>query len=149
VLALGVSNYNLGHLTQLWPLARIKPSNLQVEIHPLNWSSQRPLVEWCKERGMTVTAYSPLGVGELLKDDVLPELGEIARRHGRTKSQVLLRWAIQHDIRVIPKASSEGRIVENAGLFDWELDAEAMETLDAASSEDRRRKFCWDPDIVV
>jgi diketogulonate reductase-like aldo/keto reductase len=149
VLALGVSNYTVGHLSQLWQLARIKPSNLQVEIHPLNWASQKPLVEWCRERGMTVTAYSSLGVGELLKDEVLPELGPIAERHGRSKSQVLLRWAIQHGLRVIPKASSDDRVVENAGVFDWELDGEAMATLDAVSADDKRRKkFCWDPECV-
>ena len=59
--AIGLSNFNSVQITEILEKGKVKPANLQVEVHP--YFSQEPLVAFCKERGIAVTAYSPLGTG--------------------------------------------------------------------------------------
>jgi diketogulonate reductase-like aldo/keto reductase len=93
------------------------------------------LIDFCKYLGIGVTAYSPLGSPGgmmnpndifLLKDEVL---GKIARAHGKTPAQILLRWGIQRGTVVIPKSVKPERIKENAQIFDFALSEEEMLTL--------------------
>jgi 2,5-diketo-D-gluconate reductase A len=72
-------------------------------------------------------AYSPLTRGHDLGNRVITE---IAQRHGRTPAQVLLRWAVQRAIPVIPKSANRDRIVENARIFDFDLPDADMAALD-------------------
>ncbi|KAJ1521724.1 hypothetical protein ONE63_003365 [Megalurothrips usitatus] len=140
--AIGVSNFNQGQLQRLLDNCRIKPANLQIELHA--YMQQRPLVEFCHENGITVTAYSPLGsrgtekllsaVGmeRTLPDQMSnPVVVEIAGRLNRTPAQVLLRFIIQRGITAIPKSTNQDRITQNIQVFDFDLRAEDVEKLEA------------------
>ncbi|CAG8470496.1 258_t:CDS:2 [Ambispora leptoticha] len=146
IRAIGVSNYTHRHLTQLLSTCRIIPAVLQVEFHPLLY--QKDIWELCKKHGIRLEAYSSLGEGNLVNGNVeVDGLEQIALKHGVTKAQVLLRWGYQHEVIVIPKSTSPERIKTNAEIFHFELSKEEMELLDSAS-DDKKRRFCWDPTEV-
>ena len=105
----------------------ILPAVNQLEIHP--WLQQRRLVEYCKQQGLVVEAYSPLARGQKF-GGASPELQAIASRIGRTEAQVLIRWSLQRGFVPLPKSVSEPRIASNANVFGWELSNEDMESLD-------------------
>ncbi|KAJ3308125.1 hypothetical protein HDU76_004114, partial [Blyttiomyces sp. JEL0837] len=120
VRSIGVSNFNITKLKELLAVARIKPAVNQIELHP--YLPQHELVEFCKQNGILVTAYSPLGTGgepSLLAD---PTITEIAKKNNKTVAQVLISWAIQRGTQVIPKSSNPERIKQNFEVF--ELSAE-------------------------
>ena len=119
---IGVSNFGRRELDALPTVPAVNQCHFSAVRHDLR------LLELCRERGIVFEAYSPLeqGVGPRNKTVV-----QVAERVGRTPGQVLIRWAIQHGTVVIPKSSRRERIEENARVFDFELDAEAMDALDA------------------
>ncbi|XP_036404922.1 glyoxal reductase [Megalops cyprinoides] len=139
--AIGVSNYTLGHLRELLKGCRMPPAVLQVEFHPK--LAQVELRALCRELGVCFQAYSSLGVGCLLSDPVV--LG-VAKRCGRSPAQVLLRWAVQQEVPVLPKSSQPERVAENGQIFDFHLSEEEMGRLSAL---DCGKKYCWDPSAVV
>uniref|UniRef100_A0A8C4QPY5 Aldo-keto reductase family 1, member B1 (aldose reductase), tandem duplicate 1 n=1 Tax=Eptatretus burgeri TaxID=7764 RepID=A0A8C4QPY5_EPTBU len=118
---IGVSNFNISQLERLLSVARIKPLTNQIELHP--YFSRDKLVQYCNDKGITVVAYSPFGAPYrpfkkesndphgLLQD---PVVAAIAKKHGKTSAQVLLRYHIQRGIVVIPKSVTPARIVENS-----------------------------------
>jgi diketogulonate reductase-like aldo/keto reductase len=122
----GVSNFGRRELDALVKAGAQVPAVNQCHFSPLR--HDLGLLELCRERGIVFEAYSPLeqGVGPRNRTVV-----QVAERVGRTPGQVLIRWAIQHGTVVIPKSSRRERIEENAQVFDFELDAEAMAALDA------------------
>ena len=71
-------------------------------------------------------AWSPLAQGELLDNEVLTQ---IAEKHGKSTAQVILRWDLQNEVVTIPKSTKEHRIIQNADVFDFELNAEEVEKL--------------------
>src|SRR4029079_18942954 len=93
----------------------------------------------CAKAAIVVEAYSPLTHGRKIDD---PVIAAVAARVGRSPAQVLLRWGIQKDVVVLPKSTNEGRILENADVFGFTLDAAAMESLDAL---DEGLATGWDP----
>ncbi len=123
--AIGVSNFMPSHLEELLARAQVVPAVNQIEVHP--FLQHRETRALCAKRGIVVEAYSPLTHGRRLGD---PVVKAVAERVGRSPAQVLLRWAIQHDMVVLPKSTREARIKENAALFDFALDAAAMKALD-------------------
>ena len=135
--AIGVSNYTVRHLTELFDYADMKPAVNQVEIHP--FLPQTALRAFCAEHGVAVSAYSPLTKGRLLDH---PVLLEVALAVGKTPAQVLIRWGLQQDLIVLPKSSNPVRIAENADLFDFELSEENLKRL--ATLADGTRT-AWDP----
>ncbi len=135
--AIGVSNYLPRHLDELAGSARVLPAVDQVEIHP--FLQQRETRAWCAAHGVVVEAYSPLTSGERLDH---PAIGAIARRVGRSPAQVMLRWAVQHGLVVLPKSVRAERIRENAALFDFALDPAAMTALDGL---EEGLATGWDP----
>jgi diketogulonate reductase-like aldo/keto reductase len=135
--AIGVSNYTVRHLDELAREAQVLPMVNQVELHP--YLPQADVRAWCGQHGVRVEAYSPLTRGERLGD---ARLVEIAKRVGRTPAQVLIRWALQHDLVVIPKSTQAARIRENAAVFDFVLGAADMAILDGL---DENLHTCWDP----
>ena len=160
--SIGVSNFTVRHLTELLRETKCIPAVNQVEFHPYLY--QRDLLEFCRRSGIVLEAYSPLTKGERLKDRKLvaiankyptspregtnsqsrPSIVGKFSRHSNSKSpaQILIRWALQHGLVVIPKSANPKRILENADVFDFEISRADMELLDGFN-EDLRT--CWDP----
>jgi methylglyoxal/glyoxal reductase len=134
--AIGVSNFLVPHLEELFAKAQVVPAVNQIEVHP--FLQHRETRALCDKHRIVVEAYSPLTHGERLSDR---RIGEVARRVGRTNAQVLLRWGVQHGMVVLPKSVNEARIAENAAL-DFTLDAAAMSALDALEAGTATG---WDP----
>jgi diketogulonate reductase-like aldo/keto reductase len=135
--AIGVSNFLVPHLKELLADAEVVPAANQIELSP--FLQHRETRALCAETGIVVEAYSPLTRGKRLGD---PRLVKVAARVGKSPAQVLLRWGVQHGLVVLPKSANEARIVENASLFDFALDAEAMKELDAM---EEGLATGWDP----
>ena len=106
--------------------AKVLPAVNQIELTP--FLQRAPTVALCRELGITLEAYSPLTRGQRLSHPVVLELAQAV---ARTPAQVLLRWGIQKGFVILPKSVQPARIAENAALFDFELDAAAMQRLDA------------------
>jgi diketogulonate reductase-like aldo/keto reductase len=124
--SIGVSNFGVGELRELLATATVPPVVDQVQFSPYEY--RKALLDSCRQNGITLEAYSPLGTGRHLAGDTV---ARIARRHGRTPAQVLLRWCIERGIPVIPKSTHRERIAENAEVFDFALSAEDLAELDA------------------
>lgn len=125
VRAIGVSNYTVRHLQELFEVCRVQPAVNQVEMSPFLY--QKELLEHCQAHDVLVTAHSPFGRGKLLHDAVLSEVG---KGHGKTPAQVILRWCLQKGMAVIPRSSDLSHIRENADIFDYSLSREDMAKLD-------------------
>jgi diketogulonate reductase-like aldo/keto reductase len=124
--SIGVSNFSVEELDALIEVADSRPVVNQVQFSPFEF--RRGLLEACEERGIALEAYSPLGTGRHLDD---PAVGEIAARVGHTPAQVLIRWAVQRSLIVLPKSTHRERIDENAQVFDFALSDDDMATLDS------------------
>jgi diketogulonate reductase-like aldo/keto reductase len=135
--AIGVSNYTVRHLDELLARAKVPPAVNQVELSP--FLQQRELVAYCRAHEIQVEAYGPLVRAHRMDD---PVVSRIARRHGRTPAQVLVRWCLEQEIVAIPKSVREERIRENADVFGFALDAEDLAALGAL---DEGYRTSWDP----
>jgi len=142
VKSIGLSNFNSEQIEDVLKKGTIKPVTNQVECHP--YLSQSKLLKFCSERGITITAYSPLGSpdrpwakpGEVnLLDD--PKIKEIGARYGKSPAQVVIRWQIQRGVIVIPKSVNPGRIEENGNVFDFSLTHEEMEHINSFNCDGR------------
>ncbi|MEM7187142.1 MAG: aldo/keto reductase, partial [Bacteroidota bacterium] len=142
---IGVSNFSKKKLQDLIPKSRYVPEVNQVEMHPL--LQQNELVDYCKDHGIRVTAYSPLGSGDrppTMKGEneptlmEIPEIKAIAGKHGVSPAQVLINWHTQRDVAVIPKSTSQHNIEANYKASNVPLDADDMQVI---SSLDRNFRF--------
>jgi len=138
--AVGVSNYMTRHLEELLKSSSIIPAVNQVEFHP--YLFLQDLLRFCREYRIQLEAYSPLTKGQKLDD---PKLISIASKYSKTPAQVLIRWALQHEIVVIPKSTRRERILENAEVFDFSLSEEDMRALDSFNENFRTS---WDPTSI-
>lgn len=138
--AIGVSNYTIRHLKELLGQASIVPAVNQVEFSPFLY--QRDLLEFCRKNRIQLEAYAPLTAGQRLQDSRITAIG---KKQGRTNAQVLLRWAVQHGVVVIPKSVHPERMAENARIFDFELTKEEVSELDRIHDGFRSS---WDPTAV-
>jgi diketogulonate reductase-like aldo/keto reductase len=136
---IGVSNYTVRHLQELLSGSKVVPAVNQIEFHPFIYNDQKEVLEFCKEKGIIIEAYSPLARAKDLNNTTLHA---VAERHGKTIAQVMLRWAIQHGTVPIPKSTNAGRIKENFNVFDFELAEEEMESINRLSSGNH---VTWDP----
>jgi len=127
IRAIGVSNFLIPHLAELEAAAEVAPAVNQIEFHP--YLQSRPLVDFCRAKGIQLEAWSPLMQGGALLRD--PALAEIARRRGKTVAQVILRWDIQGGVVTIPKSVRPDRIAENAAVFDFALTEAEMAAIAA------------------
>ncbi|MEK4666460.1 aldo/keto reductase [Niallia sp. FSL R7-0271] len=141
VKAIGVSNFQEHHLSKLLSTCNEKPAVNQIELHPR--LTQEKLREYCKKLNIKVEAWSPLANGRLLNE---PTINYIAKKHGRTPAQIILRWHVQNDIIVIPKTSSIKRLAENGNIFDFRLSMEEMNLIDSLNMNERVGQ---DPDKMI
>ncbi|EDV22165.1 uncharacterized protein TRIADDRAFT_29280 [Trichoplax adhaerens] len=134
VKSIGVSNFNSKQIDDVLANCRIKPVINQIEIHP--YFTQSPLVDHCLSRGISVTAFSPLGSfdrPQKKENEPVPledaTIKAIAKKYGKTPAQVMIRFAIERGLTVIPKSKSAARIKENAQVFDFSLTPEDMDSI--------------------
>lgn len=134
VRKIGVSNYTARHLKDLEKTGLVPFAN-QVEFHPYLY--QKELLEVCRSNHIQLISYRPFGKGKLLKEE--PLFDQMGSRYKKTGAQVILRWLIQKEICVVPKASSQQHLEENLDIFDFTLTDEEMSTLDKLH---RGKRFC-------
>jgi 2,5-diketo-D-gluconate reductase A len=120
----GVSNYELTQIDDLVSETGEAPAVNQVHWNPPRYDAR--VLAGHRERGIALEGYSPLKDANL--DD--PVLGEIATAHGVTAAQVVLRWHLEHQITVIPKAAIPSRIAANIDLLGFTLDADEVARID-------------------
>jgi diketogulonate reductase-like aldo/keto reductase len=139
IKSIGVSNYMIHHLIELLENCEVAPAINQFEISPYNYQSRKEIIEFCLSKNIIVAAYSPLTKGHKLRD---PELIKLGNKYSKSPAQVLIRWALQHELIVLPKSSNQQRIKENANVFDFTLSDEDMTFLDKL---DENLVTSWDP----
>ncbi|KAI5074211.1 hypothetical protein GOP47_0010172 [Adiantum capillus-veneris] len=126
--AIGVSNFSSVKLATLLQSARVVPAVNQVEIHPL-WQ-QKELREFCHMQGVHVSAWSPLGAPgtKYGSDEVLthPTIAHLAHLKSKSTSQIVLKWALQSGVSVLPKSYNPIHQLNNLQLYDWDLQMEDM-----------------------
>jgi methylglyoxal/glyoxal reductase len=123
--AIGVSNYTIRHLKEVLADSPLVPAVNQFELSP--FLTRTALVDFCRAQGIQVESYSPLSRGTKLSD---PTVGVLAARYAKTPAQVLIRWALQKGLVVIPKSVHRERIIENANVFDFSLSPQDIAILD-------------------
>jgi 2,5-diketo-D-gluconate reductase A len=139
VRAIGVSNFKPAHLDRLLEETGVAPHVNQVQLDPrIGRADQR---SYHAAHGIVTESWSPIGKGgDLLADATI---GAVARDHGKTPAQVVLRWHVQLGLIPIPKTSNPQRLIENIDVFDFELTAEEM---DRITGLDRRGEGAIDSD---
>ncbi|CAH0402014.1 unnamed protein product [Chilo suppressalis] len=147
VNAIGVSNFNIRHLKDIMNCNHgVVPAVNQVEWHP--YYHQKDLLKFCKQNDILLQAYCSLGGTSASNTDLLddPVVKKIAMKHEATCAQVLLVWAVQQDVAIIPKSTNLGRIKENI-TFNFKLTCEEIKALDALG--EHNIKYAWDPNTVA
>jgi 2,5-diketo-D-gluconate reductase A len=124
--SIGVSNFQPAHLHRLSEGSHTVPAVNQVEVHP--YFGNGMVRDYDREHGIVTEAWSPIAQGKVLDDEVITG---IARSHGKTAAQVVLRWHIQRGDVVFPKSVSAQRIKSNFEIFDFSLDDEDMRAITA------------------
>lgn len=135
--SIGVSNYTIRHLEEMKDYAQVLPAVNQVELHV--FLQQPELVKYCQDNGIVVEAYSPLARANIMDNTVV---AQIAEKHNKTYTQIMLRFLIERGLVVLPKSVTPKRIQENIDIFDFKLDAADMAAL---VEEDSNQRFCWSP----
>ncbi|KAF6789671.1 NAD(P)H-dependent D-xylose reductase xyl1, partial [Colletotrichum musicola] len=131
---IGISNFNSQAILDILTYAKVKPSMLQIEHHP--YLVQQNLLNFCKDEGILVTAYSSFGPQSFLELPPsfptkaahtpslfqAPLILELASKYGKTAGQILLRWATQRGLLVIPKSNRKERMAENLDVTGFDMD---------------------------
>ncbi|MDO6437418.1 aldo/keto reductase [Cyclobacterium sp. 1_MG-2023] len=141
---IGVSNFNIAKLKEVQLNCSIAPEMNQIELHP--YLPQNGLVDYCKQNGINVTAYSPLGSADRPKarqkdsDPILMEhkvFKDLAEKHACSVAQILIAWSLHRDIAVIPKSANKERIAANLKSKDIELSADDLKKIDSIEGHHR------------
>lgn len=152
--SIGISNFNESEIENLLAHCEITPALIQVECHP--YYPQTKLRELLDKHGIALQAWYPLGGRDnksILEEPVVTELAE---KHGKTAAQIVMRWHIQQGNIVIPGSKTPSHIIDNIGIFGFELaddDMAAIATLDQGSPiyvrtpEKMELYATWRPDV--
>ncbi|KAG5880457.1 hypothetical protein JTB14_028790 [Gonioctena quinquepunctata] len=142
---IGVSNYNVQHLTELLNNDHgVKPAVNQVEWHLFYHKDD--VLELCRKEGILLQAYSSLGGTSNRNIVENPEVNKIAQRLGKSPVQILLRWPLQQNIAVIPKSRTKKYIEQNIDL-NFIIPDSDIELLNSFNFN--QTKFSWDPDTIA
>jgi 2,5-diketo-D-gluconate reductase A len=139
--SIGVSNFQPAHLERVIKETGETPAINQIELHP--YFQQRGLRREHEQLGIVTEAWSPLAQGKVLED---PVILAIAKAHGKTPGQAVIRWHLQLGNVVIPKSVTPARIEENFDVFDFELSAAEMESIEGL---DQGMRIGPDPDTFI
>jgi 2,5-diketo-D-gluconate reductase A len=121
IRSIGVSNFNQDHLERIIGETGVAPVVNQIELHPR--FAQRDKRDFHAKHNIRIESWSPLGSGRMLDDATV---GAIAKKHGKSIAQVIIRWHLQEGLIVIPKTTHKNRMQENFDVFDFELDADDL-----------------------
>lgn len=136
IRSIGLSNWYIEELEEFLPKVTITPALIQNEIHPYYQESE--VVDYIQSLGIVVEGWYPLGgrghTAELLGDDVICE---IAKAHGVSSAQVILRWNLQNGVVVIPGSSNPEHIQENTELYHFKLSDEEMEQINELNRDEK------------
>lgn len=144
VKAIGISNYHPQHLKELLGYCKIRPAVLQNEHHP--HLIQKEVMDLCFANNIHYQAYSSLGTSA--KDNPVlsdPVIQKIAEKYEKSVAQILLRWAVQHDVGIIPKSTNPEHIADNCKVFDFQLSAEDLDKIDLLN---KQHHYCWNASEV-
>lgn len=133
VTSIGVSNFTVENLSRIIEATGVVPAVNQIELHPS--FQQAELRAFHARHGIVTESWSPLGQGAALSD---PQIGAIARKHGKTPAQVILRWHVDSGFMVIPKSVTPARIRENFAIFDFALDRDDLAVIAGLDRADGR-----------
>lgn len=138
---IGVANFTVDLVRQAVELSKAPLVTNQIEIHP--YLDQSKVMATCRHFGISLTAYSPVAKGAVMRDQVLQE---IAAAHDKSPAQIALRYLVQQGIIVIPRTSKPARLAENADLFGFTLSDAEMQTIGRlASAKNRLVQPTWSP----
>ena len=132
IRSIGVCNFHTHHIDEILKVAEHVPVLNQIELHP--WLTQEKVLEYDTSHKIVTQAWSPLARGKILEE---PMLETLAKKHGKSVAQVVLRWHIQRGVAVIPKSNSKERIIENMNVFDFELSQEEISAITALNTNFR------------
>ena len=149
IRSLGVSNYGVHHLDEMEVYMKELEEERgkgkggaidvgQYELHP--WLARPDIVQWCEKRGIILEAYSPLVRGRRGDEKILQPT---MKKYGKSAAQVLMRWSLQNGFVPLPKSVTPSRIEENADVYDFELTAEEMKSLETGEY----KPCAWDPTV--
>ena len=122
---IGVSNFSAYQLSCAHHISDVSIAVNQIEFHP--WLQRPDLINYCRETDTAIEAAAPLARTEVLGDETVQDLAE---EYGKTSAQIVLRWAVEKGVVVMPKSTSVDHIQGNIELFDWELDESDYQRLD-------------------
>lgn len=137
VKSIGVSNYYQKHLEELFVYANVCPAINQIELSPFCYLPEE--LDFCMQNNIQLEGYAPVVRGQK-KDH--PVLMDIARKYGKSTYQILIRWVIEQGAVTIPKSIHPERMIENAEVFDFALDADDLARMSVLYDNTR---VAWDP----
>ncbi|MEO5691423.1 MAG: aldo/keto reductase [Candidatus Saccharimonadales bacterium] len=137
---IGVSNYTIRHLKELKQQGLPTPHVNQVELHL--FLQQPELVDYCNDNQIILEAYSPLAHGKEMNN---PIITNIAKQHGVSYAQVMLRWCIEQGFIILPKSVNPDRIRQNKQVLDFSLTPDDLLEL---KKLDKNMRTCWNPTFV-
>ena len=124
VRAIGISNFHPHHIEALLKTATVAPMVNQIRLAP--GDTQDEVVNFSREKGMLLEAYSPLGVGKVFE---VPQMKALAEKYGKSIAQIAIRWSLQRGYLPLPKSVTPARIRENTEVFDFQLDDADVELI--------------------
>mmetsp|Transcript_21053 Transcript_21053/g.39161 ORF Transcript_21053/g.39161 Transcript_21053/m.39161 type:complete len:476 (-) Transcript_21053:51-1478(-) len=147
ILHLGVSNFGARQMGEILALQGSPIEVNQIEFHPWVPTVHLETAKWCQQHGIVVTAYGSMGSSGLAEQMMMQDtLKEIGAAHGKSAGQVLLRWAVQKNVTVIPGTSNPKHQEENLRIFDFALSGAEMAALDSVPEDQRMLHFGHTPD---
>jgi len=136
IKSIGVSNYTIEDYNELKPHLTIKPTINQIEVNPFLF--RKNTIQFFQKEGVVIQAYRALKQGQEMNHDVITK---IAKKYNKSPAQILGRWCTQNNIIFIPKTVSKHRMLENLDIFDFTLDDQDIQNLNALTTKQNLDAF--------
>ncbi|GAB0099192.1 NADP-dependent oxidoreductase domain [Sergentomyia squamirostris] len=139
VKSIGISNFNSSQIDRILSVCKVKPASLEVELNP--HCTQKDLIKFCKDKGISMTAFTPLGrpnpINKTPKFIYDEKMLNIAKKYGKKTTQVVLKYLIQCGASPIPRSVNKQRIEDNIDIFDFDLTSEDIAVIDSFNENKR------------